>query len=443
MRVRPFLPAIRTRRVVPWLALLPLLLAAIGSGVDDEPAPDPAPETVEVEIYLSNDTLGDPCAGKVFPVHRTVAADDPLAGALEALLAGPTDAERDEGYWSWFSDETEGMLRSAEVVDGTVMVDLEDLRPVIPNASTACGSSILLAQLGTTALATAEGASSVFYMIEGDHLVFYEWLQLAPPVHPLIDASNPAIVRHGSQWHLRDSLTGGPATITFYYGRSGDSQHMLCDWNGDGTRTPGVIRIIDGRPNWLLRNTQSGGPADHSFIYGRAGDRAVCGDWNGDGRQTPGVVRERADGTYVWHLHSWLRGGAAGVSFEFGQDQYPGELPPAWPVVGDWNGNGTDSVGIVQGHPDGRMQWQLRDATVAGAPDWDFVYDDGAVWGDHLELHAPIVGDWNGDGRDGPGVTRASGAVSPQWLLRDDRSAGDADHVFRYGRHLDISLSWR
>ena len=452
MRVRPLLPAIRTRRAVPWLVLLPLLLAAIGSGVEDPP-PDPVPlaaaepalETVEVEIYLSNDTLGDPCAGKVFPVPRTVAADDPLTGALEALLAGPTDAERDEGYWSWFSDETEGMLRSVEIVARTVMVDLEDLRPVIPNASTSCGSSILLSQLDTTALAAAEGAASVLYLLEGEHDVFYEWLQLGPPGHypGTHDPSNPAVVRHGNQWFLRDSLSGGHATSTFYYGRSGDTQHMLCDWNGDGTQTPGVIRIVDNRPYWLLRDTQSGGSADHSFIYGRATDRAVCGDWNGDGQQTPGVVRERADGTYVWHLRDELRGGAADVTFEFGQDQYPGALPPAWPVVGDWNGNGSDSVGIVQGHPDGQLQWQLRDTTAAGAPDWDFVYYAGGVWGDHLERHVPIVGDWNGDGRDGPGVTRGSGSVSPQWLLRHDRSAGSSHNIFRYGRHMDIALSWR
>jgi len=198
MRARPLLPAIRTRRAVPWLALLPLLLTAIGCGVDEDPPPDPAPpaaeddeeaddpsldpssDVVEVEIYLTNDAMGDPCT-EVFPVTREVAADDPLTGALEALLAGPTDAEREEGYGGWFSDETEGMLRSAEIVSGTVMVDLEDLRPVIPNASTSCGSSALLGQLDTTTLAAAEGAMSVIYLLENQHDVFYEWLQLVPP----------------------------------------------------------------------------------------------------------------------------------------------------------------------------------------------------------------------------------------------------------------------
>jgi hypothetical protein len=74
------------------------------------------------------------------------------------------------------------MLRSVDVVSGTVLVYLDDLRPIIPNASTSCGSSALLGQLDRTALENAEGvAPPVLYQIEGDQDGFYEWLQLVPP----------------------------------------------------------------------------------------------------------------------------------------------------------------------------------------------------------------------------------------------------------------------
>jgi hypothetical protein len=217
MRARPPLPVARTRGAVALLVLLSLLVAAIGCGADedpppepappeadggeaegdegsgdgDEPSPEPAPDSVEVDIYLVNEILGDPCT-EVFPVPRTVAADDPLTGALEELLAGPTDTERAEGYGGWFSSETAGMLRSVEIVAGTVMVDLGDLRPVIPNASTSCGSSALLAQLDTTTLTAAEGAVSVIYLLEGEHDVFYEWLQLVPPGQASSSGEEPA-----------------------------------------------------------------------------------------------------------------------------------------------------------------------------------------------------------------------------------------------------------
>jgi hypothetical protein len=234
MRVRPLLPAIRTRRAVLWLATLPLLLVTVGCGTDEAPTPDPAPpvtdddeaeadgpttDVVEVAIYLTNESLGDPCT-EVFPVTREVAADDPLTGALEALLAGPTESERAEGYGGWFSTETEGMLRSVEEVSGTVMVDLGDLRPIIPNASTSCGSSALLAQLDTTTLAAATGSVSVIYLLEGEHDVFYEWLQLVPPGHPLPDGDDEATGdgmdladgRHPALLHAAD-LPGRTLTV--------------------------------------------------------------------------------------------------------------------------------------------------------------------------------------------------------------------------------------
>ncbi len=198
MRVRPPRSWLGVRRVVAVALLLSLALTGLACGADD-PAPEPLPpgsdedpddqdpddeappsDTVEVAIYLVNEALGDPCT-EVFPVPRIVTAEDPLTGALEALLAGPTDAEQEAGYGGWFSAETVGMLRSAEVVAGTVMIDLDDLRPVIPNASSSCGSSALLAQLDTTALGAADGAASVLYRLAGDPDAFYEWLQRVPP----------------------------------------------------------------------------------------------------------------------------------------------------------------------------------------------------------------------------------------------------------------------
>jgi hypothetical protein len=48
---------------------------------------------------------------------------------------------------------------------------------------------------------------------------------------------------------------------------------------------------VRGGRTWLLRNSASGGPADIAFEYGVPGDVPVVGDWNGDGRDSPGVVR--------------------------------------------------------------------------------------------------------------------------------------------------------
>ncbi|GEM_PF-7068195 len=84
----------------------------------------------------------------------------------------------------------------------------------------------------------------------------------------------------------------------------------------------------------------------------------------------------------------------------------------------DWNGDGRDTPGIVR---DGT--WHLRDRLGGGAADHTFVY--GRV--DRGDI--PICGDWNGDGRDTPGIVRDG-----TWHLRDRLGGGAADHTFVYGR---------
>ena len=64
----------------------------------------------------------------------------------------------------------------------------------------------------------------------------------------------------------------------------------------------------------------------------------------------------------------------------------------------DWNGDGRDTPGIVR---DGT--WHLREQLAGGAADHTFV--DGGVDREDVRL----VGDWNADGRDTPGIVRSGG----------------------------------
>jgi spore germination protein GerM len=139
-----------------------------------------------VTVYFDNGQLNPDAAdcGQVYGVPREIPnSDDVLTATLEELLAGPTAAEKAQGYTSWFSDDTKDALLSAEVSGGTSYVDLDDLRTTIPNASTSCGSEALLAQLTTTAQ-QAGLTPRVLYAIEGEPRTFWEWLQMG------CDASN-------------------------------------------------------------------------------------------------------------------------------------------------------------------------------------------------------------------------------------------------------------
>lgn len=137
------------------------------------PRQRPAPGQMEVKAYLSCDAED----GALRPVYRLVPESaGVLRASLEALLAGPSAEERAASLGSWFSAETAGMLRSVTVDDGHAVVDFDDLRPVIPNASSSAGSERLLAQLDATVF-QFRSVESVEYRIQGSCEAFNEWLQ--------------------------------------------------------------------------------------------------------------------------------------------------------------------------------------------------------------------------------------------------------------------------
>lgn len=137
----------------------------------------PSASTATIDVYFGRSDL-DPCT-QVVPVERTVGTATPEA-AIRALLAGPTSEEAAAGYQSWFSASTADALDSVAVADGVVRVSFHDLRTLIPNASSSCGSGMLLGALDAT-LAQFPGISAVRYSIEGDEAAFYEWLQRGVP----------------------------------------------------------------------------------------------------------------------------------------------------------------------------------------------------------------------------------------------------------------------
>jgi peptidoglycan/xylan/chitin deacetylase (PgdA/CDA1 family) len=194
---------------------------------------------------------------------------------------------------------------------------------------------------------------------------------VVPPTQP-----EPEVVLLPPLWALKRSVSGGAADVAFIYG-AGTDVALLCDWNGDGTRTPGVFRS----GAWHLRNRPSGGAAQVSFRYGTAGDVPICGDWNGDGSETVGVIRGSQ-----WHLRNRNSGGAAQVSFSYGRARDV-------PVVGDWNGDGQTTPGVFR-----NGDWHLRNHSSGGPAQRSFRY--GAP-GD-----LPLVGAWPNHGRSTPGILR-------------------------------------
>jgi hypothetical protein len=189
--------------------------------------------------------------------------------------------------------------------------------------------------------------------------------------------------------------------------------------------TPAVLDPSTG--TWGIRNSSGTGLPDSTFRYGLPGWVGVVGDWNGDGHVTVGVIDGTgvSDPSYaVWYLRNGDGTGAPDhTPFVFG-------LRTWIPVVGDWIGSGRTGIGM---YDPSTATWYLRNSAGAGAPDFVFRYG----WTDWK----PVVGDWNGDGKVTVGVVDANGV----WYLRDSNTAGPTDFApfsFGLGSWTPIAGDW-
>jgi alpha-tubulin suppressor-like RCC1 family protein len=158
--------------------------------------------------------------------------------------------------------------------------------------------------------------------------------------------------------------------------------------------------------------------------YSQAGDVPVAGDWDGDGTDTLGVFR---NGVFYLHHNNQLseehererKGGA--LVIEFG---WPGDVP----VVGDWDGDGIDTIGVFRAG-----LFLLRNTNAAGEPDVTLYLGQ---WGD-----VPLAGDWDGDGQDSVGIYTAATGI---FQLRNGLADGAAEIVVPWGgaAYLPVVGDW-
>lgn len=133
-----------------------------------------APAGVMVDVHFSTGD-GSDCS-MVAAFRRDVGGADPIQAAFEELVGGPTAAEVEAGAGSAFSPDTADVVQAVSLDDGLLVIDFADLRPLIPNSSTSCGSEALLAQLNGTAFQFAT-VDRVRYRIAGSCDDFANWLQ--------------------------------------------------------------------------------------------------------------------------------------------------------------------------------------------------------------------------------------------------------------------------
>ena len=245
-------------------------------------------------------------------------------------------------------------------------------------------------------------------------IVVTVWLLAAPPV--AADDTVGLVDPDSGVWYLRD----GPGAVTsFFYGNPGDYP-FVGDWDCDGVDTPGLYRQSDGFV--YLRNANSQGVADIRFFFGNPGDVPLAGDFDDDGCDTVSIYRPAEARNYIINQLGANDGGlgAADFNYIFGN---PGDKP----FVGDFNGDGVDTVGL---HRETTGFVYFRQTHTQGTADSEFFFGDP---GDRL-----VAGDWGiVDGVDTPGLFRPTDTT---FYFRHTNTQGNADSQFGWGSPIWLPI---
>jgi hypothetical protein len=208
-------------------------------------------------------------------------------------------------------------------------------------------------------------------------------------------------------FYLRDVPNLDQTDYVVAYGRTTDIG-LVGDWNNDGITTVGFYRPTTGI--FTLSDQAAGDvigiptPA-YNFGYGSLGDIPVVGDWDGNGRDSIGMYRP-ANRTF--YLRNTLNAGFADVTIPFTAAQ-AGDIP----VAGDWNCDSVTTLGVFR-PSNGTFYLSNQTSGTVSAP--EVVIPFGQP-GDR-----PVIGDWDGDSASTIGVFR-----NGTFLLRNHLTPGPAN----------------
>jgi len=212
------------------------------------------------------------------------------------------------------------------------------------------------------------------------------------------DGIDAAWTFSGGQWAIPASDAFG-TQVQFTMGIPGD-RPVVGDWNNDGRDDPGIFRASQNPSTFYLDINHDAGadwviPLSGQFPQ----DIPVAGDWDDDGDDDVGAWDSANGWFYLFRITS-----ASTVqdhtSFQMG-------LIADVPITGNWDGSGGDEVGIFRrGEPNAltnSFYFRKSDGTVVALTSFAG-FETG--WGNNGDV--PIVGDWNDDQYDTIGLYRPS-----------------------------------
>lgn len=252
------------------------------------------------------------------------------------------------------------------------------------------------------------------------------------------DGTNPVQLTSSASSNLSPVFSPDGKKIAFQSSRDGNDEIYVM--NSDGSNQTRVTNntVLDQNPGWqpiprpdtigvfrpstnqfLLRKSNTSGPPDITINFGQTGDIPITGDWDGDGVDDVGVFRPSTH-QFLLRVTNTFRPcfGCPPITVASTLMINFGQTGDK-PVVGDWNGDGIDTPGVFRSG-----EFLLTDSPNINnsSPAVNHIVFFGTA------RDTPLAGDWNGDGVDTIGVQ--SGC---NFNLRNSLTSGPADISVCFG----------
>jgi hypothetical protein len=138
----------------------------------------PAEDGAQVALYYHKAALGAVVCDNLYPIYRNAPLEQKsIEQVVKKVITGPTSREKQNGYISIYSPETQSIVQSVQIKGKTAYISFYDIRKIFPSDAKCLQESIMAPV--EKALEANFGINKVIFAINYKPEDFYQWIGIS------------------------------------------------------------------------------------------------------------------------------------------------------------------------------------------------------------------------------------------------------------------------